>query len=64
MRAIIDTAREQVAALVGAKPSEVVFTSGASEGNNCVMAAGWKTICVSGIEHDRCWPRRARPARK
>jgi cysteine desulfurase len=51
-RAIVDTAREQVAALVGAKPSEVVFTSGATEANNTVMAAGWKTICVSGIEHD------------
>ena len=48
----IDTAREQVAALVGAKPSEVVFTSGATEANNCVMAGGWKAICVSAIEHD------------
>jgi cysteine desulfurase len=51
-RAIVDTAREQVALLVGAKPSEVVFTSGAAEANNTVMAAGWKTICVSAIEHD------------
>jgi cysteine desulfurase len=51
-RAIIDTAREQVAALVGAKPSEVVFTSGATEANNYVMAGGWKAICVSAIEHD------------
>jgi cysteine desulfurase len=51
-RAMIDTAREQVAALVGAKPSEVVFTSGASEANNCVMAGGWKAICVSAIEHE------------
>jgi cysteine desulfurase len=51
-RAIIDTAREQVAALVGAMPSEVVFTSGATEANNCVMAGGWKAICVSAIEHD------------
>jgi cysteine desulfurase len=51
-RAIIDTAREQVAALVGARPSEVVFTSGATEANNCVMAGGWKAICVSAIEHD------------
>jgi cysteine desulfurase len=51
-RAIIDTAREQVAALLGAKPSEVVFTSGATEANNCVMAGGWKAICVSAIEHD------------
>ncbi len=52
VRALIDTAREQVAALVGAKPSEVVFTSGATEANNCVMAGGWKAICVSAIEHD------------
>jgi cysteine desulfurase len=51
-RAIVDKAREQVASLVGAKPSEVVFTSGAAEANNTVMAAGWKSICVSGIEHD------------
>ena len=51
-RAMIDTAREQVAALVGAKASEVVFTSGASEANNGVMAGGWKAICVSAIEHD------------
>jgi len=52
VRAIVEAAREQVAALVGAKPSEVVFTSGATEANNAVMAAGWKAICVSAIEHD------------
>ena len=51
-RAIIEAAREQVARLVNARPSEVVFTSGATEANNWVMAAGWETICVSGIEHD------------
>lgn len=52
VRALIETAREQVAALVGASASEVVFTSGATEANNAVMAAGWDAICVSGIEHD------------
>ncbi|MEI9900262.1 MAG: cysteine desulfurase family protein [Hyphomicrobium sp.] len=52
VRAIIETAREQVAALIGARPSEVVFTSGATEANNTVMAAGWQAICVSAIEHD------------
>ena len=44
VRAIIKTAREQVAALIGAKPSEIVFTSGATEANNCAIEAGWKTI--------------------
>lgn len=33
-RAAIDLARQQVAAAVGAHPSEVVFTSGGSEANN------------------------------
>lgn len=51
-RAIIEKAREDVAALVGARSSEVIFTSGATEANNTVMAAGWKAICVSAIEHD------------
>jgi cysteine desulfurase len=51
-RALIEDAREQVAALVNARPAEVVFTSGATEANNWVMAAGWDTVIVSGIEHD------------
>jgi len=51
-RAIVETAREQVAALVGAKASEVVFTSGATEASNTVLAAPWAAIIVAGIEHD------------
>ena len=51
-RAIVEDAREQVAALVGAKPAEVVFTSGGTEGNNAVLAAGWSVILVAGVEHD------------
>ena len=51
-RGIIEAARENVARLVGAKPSEVVFTSGASEANAWVMAQPWATILTSGIEHD------------
>ncbi len=51
-RGIVEHAREQVARLVNAKPSEVVFTSGATEANNWVMAGGWETICLSKIEHD------------
>lgn len=60
-RAAIDTARQQVAAAVGAHPTEVVFTSGGSEANNlfikgvaaCLKPAGPKplVVAVSAIEH-------------
>ena len=36
-RRAIDRAREQVAALVGAKPEEVVFTSGGTESDNLAV---------------------------
>lgn len=51
-RALIESAREQIAALVNARPSEVVFTSGATESNNWAVTAGWDTVLVAGIEHD------------
>lgn len=51
-RGIIEAAREKVAALVGAKPSEVVFTSGASEANAWALAQPADTIFYAGIEHD------------
>jgi len=64
VRAIVERAREEVAHLVNAKPSEVVFTSGATEANNWVMAGGWDEICVSSIEHDSVLaPARASGAR-
>ena len=63
-RAIVEDAREQVAALVGAKPAEVVFTSGGTEANNAVLAGGWDAIFVAGIEHDSVLaPARASGAR-
>jgi cysteine desulfurase len=52
-RALIEDAREQVAALVGARPAELVFTSGGTEANNMALlgtAAG--RILVSAGEHD------------
>ena len=50
-RSIVESARESVARLVGAKASEIVFTSGATEANNWVIAQPWTTILTSGIEH-------------
>jgi cysteine desulfurase len=51
-RAVVEDARELVASLVGAKPAEVVFTSGGTEANNAVLAGGWHEIHVAGTEHD------------
>jgi cysteine desulfurase len=51
-RHIIETARENVARLVGAKPSDVVFTSGASEANTWALSQPWATIFTTGVEHD------------
>jgi cysteine desulfurase len=51
-RGLVEDAREQVAALVGARPAEVVFTSGGTEANNAVLARGWDAIVMSSIEHD------------
>ena len=52
LRGIIETARDQVAALVNARPSEVIFTSGATEANVTALASGWDHVLMAGIEHD------------
>ncbi len=51
-RRLVAAARQQVAALVGADPRNVVFTSGGSEANALALAPGACTrLLVSAIEH-------------
>jgi len=51
-RRSVEAARESVAALVGAAPAEVVFTSGATEANNLALGAvGGRDLLTSEIEH-------------
>ncbi len=57
----VDRAREQVAALIGAEPSEIVFTSGATEANNLALKGtalaargpgqGGDHLVCSSVEH-------------
>lgn len=51
VRALIEDARETIAAAIGARVSEVVFTNGATESNNWFAKAGWDLIYVPDIEH-------------
>ena len=57
-RAEVERARERVAALVGAKPEEVVFTAGATEANNAAIGgllrrrpADRRGAVATAIEH-------------
>jgi cysteine desulfurase len=59
-RSAVDAARESVAALLGAKPAEIVFTSGGTEADNLAMfglvgavqdAASKRHVITTAIEH-------------
>jgi cysteine desulfurase len=57
-RALLDDARDRAATLLGAKPSEIIFTSGGTESNNLAVfgtARSLKTkgkhIITSAVEH-------------
>jgi cysteine desulfurase len=59
-KAELDTARASVARLIGAEPSEIVFTSGGTESDNLAIRgaaealepAGRRHIITTGIEHE------------
>lgn len=69
-RAAVETAREQVAALIGARPQEVVFTSGGTEADNhaifgVVRAAIANRESAAGLagssDLERQYPNRLQP---
>ncbi|MEO5897967.1 MAG: cysteine desulfurase family protein [Vicinamibacterales bacterium] len=59
-KGILDEARSDVAALIGAEPSEVVFTSGGTEADNFALRGtaealeptGRRHLIATGIEHE------------
>ena len=57
-RALLDDARERTAKLLGAKPSEIIFTSGGTEANNLaifgvarLLKAKGRHLITSAVEH-------------
>ena len=57
-RAALDNARERISAVLGCSPSEIIFTSGATEScNQAIIGAAWlgrekgRHIVTSAIEH-------------
>ena len=57
LKTMIETAREQVAQLIGANPREITFTSCATESNNAAIHAALKAnlkkrhLITSAVEH-------------
>ncbi len=51
-RGAVDAARESVAALVGAKPAEIVFTSGGTEAGNLAILGMVDTVATGGETPD------------
>ncbi len=54
-RQVVETAREQVAELLNAGPDEVIFTAGATESNNTVLAGAvgeaGRVLVTTSVEH-------------
>lgn len=52
-RALVEDAREQVACAVGARPENIVFTSGATEALHLALdCTGAADVILSAVEHD------------
>lgn len=57
LKGVIETARAQVAELIGARQNEIIFTSCATESNNAAIRAALKAdsskrhIVTSAVEH-------------
>ena len=58
-RALLDDARDRAAKVLGAKPSEIIFTSGGTESNNLaifgtarLLKPKGRHLITSGVEHD------------
>ncbi len=60
-RRVVEESREQIAAALGARPSEVIFTSGGTEADNLAVKGffwarraaqpRWRRVLVSAVEH-------------
>ncbi|MEI7796932.1 MAG: cysteine desulfurase family protein [Methylococcaceae bacterium] len=50
-KSAVETAREQVADLVDAQPSQVIFTSGGTEANNLAINSAFGKLAISATEH-------------
>ncbi len=51
-RAVLESAREQIAALFGAEPDELVFTSGGTEANVLALHGRERPVLAGATEHD------------